>query len=151
MPGLAPRESLPAGAEPAPTPQLPDPSQNPDPAELGRQQAQGWLTPMCSPVLGPLAVTSPHVFLPRALPVAAVAVKPGLAPGIFRNINSHPSRLCFTLLLGAMCLLPKRAFSILGHMAQKHGNWGQGTAPGWGRLAAGALPCPATLGSALLC
>lgn len=35
----------------------------------------------------------------------------------------------------------QQSLAILGHVAQSHGNWGQGTAPGWGTLAAGALPC----------
>lgn len=122
--------------------QLPNPSsQTPASSQLPDPSSQ---TPALRPhgagqAAGTGMVTFLYVPLPWALPVAAVSVKPGLAPRIFRNINSHPSRLCFALLLGTTCLLPKKAFAILGHVAQRHRNWGQGSAPGWG--SAGALSC----------
>jgi len=49
------------------------------------------------------------------------------------------------LLLGAGRLPPKEAFAVPAHEAQKCGNWGQETAPGWGRHTAGACACPLLL------
>lgn len=86
----------------------------------------------------PFAVTLPPTPLPRDLPAAAAAVKPGLIPGTFGNINSWPSRL-------RSCASARRQASIPLHHPSPRGpetwEWGSGDRPGLGQTRCGALAC----------
>lgn len=91
----------------------------------------------------PFAVTFHRMLLPWDLPVAAAAVKPGLIPGTFSNINSRLSRLCSCTSARRRASTSQGSLRYPSPRGPETWELGSGDRPGLGQTRCGGTHLPA--------